>query len=217
MEDNKYEVFIKLLNFLKNKYTPEKIFKDFIALFAITLSNKVYFNKNNSDMYKKIYNSYEKEEQYIFYALSSELIKLFKNEDEPYDILGDIYKRITNKTCLKIAYNNNLQEAGKRLQGVMKLNKKNNNGKMLEVNCGSGAMILAYASTLSIFKLNYKIDLEVTAIDTDIINVFMTYIQLYFYEISAVVILVDEKNNNKELMRLYTPYYEDDVENLMVA
>ena len=217
MEDNKYEVFIKLLNFLKNKYTPEKIFKDFIALFAITLSNKVYFNKNNSDMYKKIYNSYEKEEQYIFYALSSELIKLFKNEDEPYDILGDIYKRITNKTCLKIVYNSTLQEAGKRLQGVMKLNKKNNNGKILEVNCGSGAMILAYASTLSIFKLNYKIDLEVTAIDTDIINVFMTYIQLYFYEISAVVILVDEKNNNKELMRLYTPYYEDDVENLMVA
>lgn len=217
MEDNKYEVFIKLLNFLKNKYTPEKIFKDFIALFAITLSNKVYFNKNNSDMYKKIYNSYEKEEQYIFYALSSELIKLFKNEDEPYDILGEIYKKIMNKTCLKIVYNNDLQETGKRLQGVMKLNKKNNNGKMIEMNCGSGAMILAYASTLSIFKLNYKIDLEVTAMDTDIINVFMTYIQLYFYEISAVVILVDEKNNNKELMRLYTPYYEDDVENLMVA
>ena len=217
MEDNKYEVFIKLLNFLKNKYTPEKIFKDFVSLFAITLSNKVYFNKNNSDMYKKIYNSYEKEEQYIFYALSSELIKLFKNEDEPYDILGDIYKKIMNKTCLKIVYNNDLQEAGKRLQGVMKLNKKNNNGKMIEMNCGSGAMILAYASTLSIFKLNYKIDLEVTAMDTDIINVFMKYIQLYFYEISAVVILVDEKNNNKELMRLYTPYYEDDVENLMVA
>lgn len=217
MEDNKYEVFIKLLNFLKNKYAPEKIFKDFISLFAITLSNKVYFNKNNSDMYKKIYNSYEKEEQYIFYALSSELIKLFKNEDEPYDILGDIYKKIMNKTCLKIVYNNDLQEAGKRLKGVMKLNKKNNNGKMIEMNCGSGAMILAYASTLSIFKLNYKIDLEVTAMDTNIINVFMTYIQLYFYEISAVVILVDEKNNNKELMRLYTPYYEDDVENLMVA
>lgn len=213
---DKYEVFIKLLNFIKNKYTPEKVFKDFVSLFAITLSNKVYFNKNNSDMYKEIYNSYEKEEQYIFYALSSELIKLFRNEDEPYDILGEIYKKITNKTCLKIAYNNNFQDIGTRLQGVMKLNKKNNNGKMVEVNCGSGAMILAYASTLNFFKLNYKIELEVTAIDTDIINVFMTYIQLYFYEISAVVILVDEKNNN-ELMRLYTPYYEDDVENLIAA
>ena len=33
------------------------------------------------------------------------------------------------------------------------------------------------------FKLDYKFDLEVTAIDTDIINVFMTYIQLYFFEI----------------------------------
>lgn len=77
-------------------------------------------------------------------------------------------------------------------------------------------MILAYASTLKMFKLDYKYDLEVTAIDTDIINVFMTYIQLYFFEISAVVILVDKKTN-RELMRLYTPNYEDDVENLMVA
>ena len=69
---------------------------------------------------------------------------------------------------------------------------------------------------LNIFKLNYKIDLEVTAIDTDIINVFMTYIQLYFYEISAVVILVNEENN-KEIMRLYTPLYENEEENVKVA
>ena len=87
---------------------------------------------------------------------------------------------------------------------------------MLEVNCGSGAMILDYASTLKIFKLDYKFDLEVTAIDTDITNIFMTYIQLYFFEISAVVILADEKNN-KELMRLYTPSYEDEMENYKAA
>ena len=214
--DDKYEVFIKLLNFLKHKYTPEKVFQDFVSLFAISLSNKVYFNKKNSERYKEIYNSYEQEEQYIFYALSSELIKLFKSEDEPYDILGEIYKRITNNNCLKNMYNKNLQEPGKSLQGVMKLNKKSNNGKLIDVNCGSGAKILAYASTLNIFKLNYKIDLEVTAIDTDIINVFMTYIQLYFYEISAVVILVDERNN-EEMMRLYTPLYENEEENLKVA
>lgn len=214
--DDKYEVFIKLLNFLKHKYTPEKVFQDFVSLFAISLSNKVYFNKKNSERYKEIYNSYEQEEQYIFYALSSELIKLFKSEDEPYDILGEIYKRITNNDCLKNMYNKNIQEQGKSLQGVMKLNKKSNNGKLVDVNCGSGAKILAYASTLNIFKLNYKIDLEVTAIDTDIINVFMTYIQLYFYEISAVVILVDERNN-EEMMRLYTPLYENEEENLKVA
>ena len=214
--DDKYEVFIKLLNFLKHKYTPEKVFQDFVSLFAISLSNKVYFNKKNSERYKEIYNSYEQEEQYIFYALSSELIKLFKSENEPYDILGEIYKKITNNNCLKNMYNKNLQEQGKSLQGVMKLNKKSNNGKLVDVNCGSGAKILAYASTLNIFKLNYKIDLEVTAIDTDIINVFMTYIQLYFYEISAVVILVDERSN-EEMMRLYTPLYENEEENLKVA
>ncbi len=214
--DKKYEVFIQLLNFNRNKYLPEKVFRDFISLFAISLSNKVSFNQENSDMYEKIYQSYEKEEQFNFYALSAELTKLFCNEKDPYDILGEIYQKISNKSYLKLINNNPLQEVGKKLQGVININKKSNNGKMIEMNCGSGAMILAYASTLKMFKLDYKYDLEVTAIDTDIINVFMTYIQLYFFEIAAVVILVDEKTN-KELMRLYTPAYEDDIENLMVA
>ena len=214
--DNKYEVFIQLLNFNRNKYSAEKVFRDFISLFAISLSNKVAFSKENSNMYEKIYQSYEKEEQSNFYALSAELTKLFCNEKDPYDILGEIYQQITNKNYLKLINNSPLQEVGKKLQGVININKRANNGKMIEVNCGSGAMILAYASTLKMFKLDYKFDLEVTAIDTDIINVFMTYIQLYFFEISAVVILVDEKTN-KELMRLYTPSYEDEMENLMVA
>lgn len=212
----KYEVFIDLLHFNEDKYSAEKVFKDFISLFAISLSNKICFNKGNSDMYEKIYQSYEKSEQYIFYTLSAELTRLFCNEKAPYDILGEIYQKITNKNYLKLINNNLTQEVGKKLQGVININKKTNNGKMIEMNCGSGAMILAYASTLKMFKLNYKIDLEVTAIDTNIINVFMTYIQLYFFEISAVVILIDEKTN-KELMRLYTPFYEDDMENLMVA
>lgn len=215
--NDKYKEFIRLLNFNRDKYRAEKVFKDFISLFAISLSNKIYFNKGNSDMYERIYQSYEKSEQYIFYALSAELTRLFCNENDPYDILGEIYQEISNKSYLKLINNNNMvQEVGRKLQGVVNINKKTNNGKMIEMNCGSGAMILAYASTLKMFKLNYKFDLEVTAIDTDINNVFMTYIQLYFFEIAAVVILMDEKTN-KELMRLYTPSYEDDVENQMVA
>ena len=157
--NDKYEVFIQLLNFNKNKYSTEKVFKDFISLFAISLSNKVSFNKENSDMYEKIYKSYEKEEQFNFYALSAELTKLFCNEKDPYDILGEIYQKISNKNYLKLISANLVQEVGKKLQGVININKKFNNGKMIEMNCGSGAMILAYASTLKMFKLDYKYEL----------------------------------------------------------
>ena len=217
MENKKYELFINLLNFSKGKYSIEKVFKDFISLFAISLSNKVVFNKKNSDKYEEIYQSYEKKEQPYFYALSTELTRIFCNEKEPYDVLGDIYQKITKSNYLKLLNNNSpLQEVCKKLQGIININKKTNNGNMIEVNCGSGAMILAYASTLKMFKLDYKKDLQVTAIDTDIINVFMTYIQMWFFDIAATVILVDEKSN-KELMRLYTPAYEDEEENLMVA
>lgn len=218
MENNKYNSFIKLLNFKPEKYSQEQIFKDFISLFAISLSNKVIFNEANSNRYEEIYKKYDKDERYIFYALSSELTRLFCNETSPYDILGEIYQKVTKKSYLKLLTNNNskLQEVGKKLQGIININKHSNNGKMVEVNCGSGAMILAYASTLKMFKLDYKRDLQVTAIDTDIINIFMTYIQLYFYDISAIVILLDEKSN-KEIMRLYTPMYEDDNEEIMAA
>ena len=214
--NNKYDVFIRLLNFNKNRYKPENVFKDFISLFAISLSNKVYYNKKNNDMYQNIYRNYNKKDHFIFYALSTELTRLFCSQKEPYDILGDIYQKITNKNYLKVINNNAIQEIGKKLQGIIKINKKNNNGKMIEMNCGSGAMILAYASILKMFSLDYKIDLEVTAIDTDLINVFMTYIQLYFYDISGVVVLLDEKTN-REIMRLYTPSYEEIEENSMVA
>lgn len=135
--NDKYEVFIKLLNFDKTKYLPEKVFKDFISLFAISLSNKVSFNQRNSDMYEEIYQSYEKEEQFNFYALSAELTKLFCNEKDPYDILGEIYQKISNKNYLELLNVNPLQEVGKKLQGVININKKSNNGKMLEMNCGS--------------------------------------------------------------------------------
>lgn len=217
MENKKYELFINLLNFSKGKYSTEKVFKDFISLFAISLSNKVIFNKKNSDKYEEIYQSYEKEEQPYFYTLSTELTRIFCNEKDPYDVLGDIYQKVTKSNYLKLLNNSSpLQEVGKKLQGIININKKTNNGNMIEVNCGSGAMILAYASAMEMFKLDYKKNLRVTAIDTDIINVFMTYIQMWFFDIVATVILVDEKSN-KELMRLYTPAYEDEEENLMVA
>lgn len=216
MKNYKYNNFIGLLNFFGSKYKAEKIFKDFISLFAIRLSNNVCFSEENEKLYNQIYQSYAKEERHIFYALSAELTNLYHNENEPYDILGEIYNKVSNKKYIKTQTNKRMQELGKELQGLMVLNDKLDNGKMVEVNCGTGAMILAYASILKMFEKDYKIDLEVTAIDTDKINVFMTYIQLYFFEISATVILLEEKTN-KELMRLYTPSFEDDTEEAMVA
>lgn len=217
MENNKYELFIKLLEFNTDKYSAEQVFKDFISLFAISLSNKVCFNQKNSDMYDEIYQKYDREGQINFYSLAAEITKLFCNEKDPCDILGEIYKKISNQNNgIRLVCNNTQDTVGSKLQNIMKINKQAHNGKMIENNCGSGMRILAYASTLKIFKLDYKLDLEVTAIDTNILNVFMTYIQLYFYEISAVVILLD-KASNKEIMRLYTPFYEDDAESLMAA
>ena len=130
---------------------------------------------------------------------------------------GEIYQKITNKNYFSLVENDTLQnKVDRKLQNIIKINNKLKNGEICDGKCGSGTKILAYASTLKIFKLDYKIDLEVTAIDTDITNVFMTYIQLYFFEISAIVILKDKKSE-KELMRLYTDSYKDDTYNVVAA
>lgn len=215
--DKKYEIFIEMLKFDTNKYSAEKVFKDFISLFAISLSNNVKFNKENCDMYEKIYQSYEQNKRFNFYNLATEISRIFYSETEPYDVLGTIYSKIKKQNYLKLYSKvTPLQEVGRKLQGIVNINKKNNNGKMLEVNCGTGAMILAYASMLKTFKIDYRKNLQVTAIDSDLTNVFMTYIQLYFFKIAAEVILINEKTN-QEIMRLYTPNYEDEMESQMVA
>lgn len=212
--NNKYEVFIQLLNFNIKKHSAEKVFKDFIFLFAIDLSNKVVFNLENSRKYNEIYQSYDIDEQAKMYALAGELTRIFQKEKKLNDVLGEIYQIVTNRNCLRLLEDNDGIE--RKLQSIMKINKKSNDGKLTATNCGTGSKILAYASMLKVFKIDYKTDLQVTAIDTDIFNIFMTYIQLYFYKIDAVVILVD-KNTNQELMKLYTPHNEDNMENLMVA
>ena len=65
MKNDKYNNFIGLLNFLGSKYKAEKIFKDFISLFAIRLSNNVCFSEENEKLYNQIYQSYAKEERHI--------------------------------------------------------------------------------------------------------------------------------------------------------
>ena len=130
--NKKYERFIQLLNFNKNKYSAEKVFKDFISIYALGLSNGVALNENNKKRCEEIYKEYSKEEQFYFYSLATELTRIFCNENTPYDILGDIYQEITQKSYLKLVNNSNesqLREVGKKIQGVMNINKKNNKGK----------------------------------------------------------------------------------------
>ena len=61
--------------------------------------------------------------------MGAELVRLFSNENDPYDILGDIYQEITNKNYLKLLNNRNcsMQEVGKKLQGIININKKSKN------------------------------------------------------------------------------------------
>lgn len=72
--------------------------------------------------------------------------------------------------------------------------------------CGSGAMVLGFASAMADCKHNFHRQMVVQAMDIDLKCVFMTYIQLSLYGIPAVVIHGDTIAA-KEWSHWYTPVY----------
>ena len=210
----KYERFIKLLNF-SFIYDAERVFKDIVCLFAISLINKISYTKENIETYQRIYNKYSEEEQIYIDMLTMEIILLLKDADGPTDILGDIYKKVSNNNSLTINNTSTkMVEFGKKIQGIISVGK-NKKGNMLELNCGSGGMILAYVRNLKLHHIDYKRKLNIVATDLDLTKVYMTYIQLSYFEISAVIIQLDSSNNEK--LKLYTPSYFAQTEMLNVA
>lgn len=89
-----YKKFIELLNFSHGKYRQTDIFRDFVALFAISLSNAFLFREELENRYLQIINQYTKEEMQVFPRLVAELVHIMCLKQTPYDVLGDIYQII---------------------------------------------------------------------------------------------------------------------------
>ena len=90
----KYRDFVDLLDFSNGKYNIGDVFRDFVCLFAISLSNALLPDKSRENLYQSTLNKYEKKEMQIFPRLAVKLIELLEKEGQPYDILGDIFGQI---------------------------------------------------------------------------------------------------------------------------
>ena len=92
--NDEYKNFCKLLDFGYGKYGIRDVFRDFVAIFAITIKNNVLYNQEDEDIFFWIIKKYEKSEIEYFIKMVCELIKIYSSTKEIKDVLGEIYGQI---------------------------------------------------------------------------------------------------------------------------
>ena len=186
---------------MSGKYGPHEIFSDWIKCFAIAISNSTTFLHNKlwqdrEQMYLDTINRYNHTEQMIFTNLCAELIQAL--EDDPRDILGDIYMQIgaSSKATGQFftPYSLSLASAKIALEGVT----ADLDGliRMNEPSCGAGGMIIAASQVLwTEHHVNYQKYMDVVAQDLEWRCVYMCYVQLSLLGIKALCVQGDTLSN----------------------
>lgn len=128
------------------------------------------------------------------------------HEDDPCDILGDIYHelRLNNEWNGQFFTPDNICRMMAQIINPVDDNKE----KPVTINepaCGSGAMIIGTIWAMKRQNFDYRRKSFFIAQDIDIRCVWMAYIQLSLYDIPAVIIHGNTLSM-EEWSRWYTPY-----------
>lgn len=91
-EDIKH--LIDLLKFSNGKYDTKKIFQDVVALETYFINATLIGKKQSAEEFDKIMSFYNPQEQKQMWIILLELAKIYQNQKEPNDILGEIYNRL---------------------------------------------------------------------------------------------------------------------------
>lgn len=221
MSDN-CKGIIEKLKILGSKYSISRVFEDWIAVFAISISNSV--DRANWDereqQYLKIINRYTPDEQQILVEASAELVMALDkkcSERELTDLLGEVFHglKLHNKYhgqfftpfhICEFMGHVALTDGGKDGTAVRDALHQKGYVTVCEPCVGSGGLVLGFANAMYRQGLNYNKQMVAYCRDIDIKCVHMAYIQLSLYGIPAVVIHGDSLTN-EEWSKWYTPAF----------
>ena len=204
---------VKTIHQMSQKHSTWQVFEDFLALFALSISNavdKTHWDERESQ-YMKIIGKYDKSEIDLFPQMFVHLIgELQRYAECPKDVLGMVFHdlELHNKYKGQFFTSQDICD----MMGKMSIGKadkvipKRGYLTVYEPCCGGGAMVLGFARAMRECKFDYQKQMVVTATDIDIKCVYMTYIQLSLYGIPAVVIHGNTLSM-EEWSRWYTPVY----------
>ena len=211
--DTGIKEIVKIISKLGEKHSNWRVFEDFLAMIAISISNsvdKIQWDKREKQ-YLDIVKPYNREELELFCEMYAILVaQLDLHADEPQDVLGPIFHELE----LHNKYNGQFFSPVSicDMMGKMTFSKSDKNFEkkgyitLYEPCSGSGAMVLGFVKAMAQSKCNFRTQVVVTATDIDIKCVYMTYIQLSLYGIPAVVIHGNTLTV-EEWSRWYTPVY----------
>lgn len=180
---------------LSGKYSTYQIFTDWIAMFALAIQNSCNLIhdavwKERETKYMQIIGRYEKNEISRLSEMCAKFVVMMQKEDIT-DWLGEIYMEsgCGNKSTGQFFTPFHLS----KLTANMMLENYKGEEKLImqEPSTGGGGMILAAAAVLKEKQLNYQRLMDVVAQDLDWNGVYMTYIQLSYLGIPAIVVQGD--------------------------
>lgn len=204
-----YKEFVDKLHIGNGKYDIRTVFEDFIILATIAIKNKYDYSQEDEDVYLKIINKYEKQEQEIFPQLLAIYILLAINQREDIqDILGEIYSSIgaASKTLNQFFTPIHIS---KLMGATMNCEEQLKNKDFITVYdpcCGSGSLILGYVDANKHKIKDFSKKVVFFARDLDFKCVCMTFLQFTVNQIPAQIMLGNSLAEETRKI-LYTPEF----------
>lgn len=182
----------KLLRNLGQRHGQWQVFRDFVAVCAISISNavdKIHYEPREAE-YMKIIGRYTKEEACEFARGLACVVDALEIGHQ--DFLGTLFMTMEMgdswkgqfftpySMCLMMAMMTSAPDAEKIIA-------KKGFVSVSDPCIGGGAMVIAMAEALHNAGINYQKHMHAVAVDIDIVAVHMAYIQLSLLHVPAIV------------------------------
>lgn len=190
----------KTIERIAGKYSAYEVFSDWIRCMALTIENSTHLIRDKlwqerENAYLDTVKKYTHEELIMFAEMMAMLTETM--EDGPDDVLGKIYMEsgMGSKAAGQFftPYHLSVLCAETALQEHIEAYKAGELERITinEPSCGGGAMVIAAAEVLRKAGINYQKAMDVVAQDIDWKGVYMCYVQLSLFGISAICVQGD--------------------------
>ena len=216
--------FLQTFNQLTRRYRTFDVWRDFIIMFACSLSNPVdkTHYEEREERYLKIIKKYNKQEQEKFPELAAYVVMALEENPEQ-DFLGSIFMELNlgNKSSSQFFTPYHACEMMAKIteEDVVSSVKEKGYITITDPCCGAGATLIAAVNEakkqLAKENLNFQNHVLVVAQDIDETVALMCYIQLYLLGVAAYIKVGDvftqptSTNDNRENYWFTMMYFSD--------
>lgn len=186
---------IKLLQANSHRHALYDVFRDFVEMAALAISNSVDMLQRQAreERYLQLIGRYQPDEQKRFPQMLGALVGVL--EAGPDDVLGQVFGELELGNAARGQFFTpySLCAATARLtldpDEVRQRIAERGFITLHEPACGAGALVIGMAEAMQAADINYQQHLHVTAVDIDQRAVHMAYLQFSLLGIPAAVIL----------------------------